>query len=154
MADAPPSEKLRQYLLELKPQARALLASELERALLRGEGPAGASVILAHLRKTMRQEGRKLPRIGNAQRLFFAAVAPFLVDDVPARKHLGRIARASLAPIWTWICRDLMLREARTSPAHVPLLLAANETNGADQVVRAFQDLVEQRLRECLATIK
>jgi hypothetical protein len=31
---------LREYLLELKPEARALLASELERALLRGRGAA------------------------------------------------------------------------------------------------------------------
>src|SRR6187401_98399 len=154
MADAPPSEKLRQYLLELKPQARDLLASELERAALRGEAPPGASVILEQLRKTARQEGRRLPRIGNAQRLFFAAVEPFLVDDVPERKHLGRIARASLDRIWTWICRDLMLREARTYIDHVQLLLAADERNGAHQVARAFQDFVEQRLRECLASIK
>src|SRR3954470_19757218 len=154
MADAPPSEKLRQYLLELTPQVRALLASELERALLRGEAPPGASVILEQLRKTARQEGRKLPRIGNAQRLFFAPIEPFLVHDVPERKHIGRIARASLHPIWTWICRDLMLREARTYTDHVDLLLAVNEKNGAEQVVRAFQDLAEQRLRECLAIIK
>ena len=73
MADAPPSNKLRQYLLELRPEARALLASELERALLRGEAPPGASAILEQLRKTARQEGRKLPRVGNPQRLFFAA---------------------------------------------------------------------------------
>src|SRR5262245_27347756 len=37
MADAPPNRKLREYLLELRPEARALLASEIERALLRGE---------------------------------------------------------------------------------------------------------------------
>jgi len=154
MADAPPSNKLRQYLLELRPEARALLASELERALLRGEAPPGASAILEQLRKTTRQEGRKLPRIGNPQRLFFAAFAPFLVSDVPERKHLGRIARASLDPIWKWICRDLMMREARTYSDQVQLLLAANEKNGADQVARAFQDMAEQRLRECLAIIK
>ena len=46
MADAVPSEKLRQYLRELKPEARALLAAELERALLRGEEPPGAALIL------------------------------------------------------------------------------------------------------------
>jgi len=56
MADAPPSNKLRQYLLELRPEARALLVSELERALLRGEAPPGASTILEQLRKTARQE--------------------------------------------------------------------------------------------------
>ncbi|MGB9365609.1 MAG: hypothetical protein WCE79_06320 [Xanthobacteraceae bacterium] len=154
MADAPPNGKLRQYLLELKPEARALLASELERALLRGEAPPGASAILGHLRKTARREGRKLPRAGNPQRLFFTAVEPFLVDDGPERKHLGRIARASLDPLWKWICRDLMLREARSYSDQVQLLLAANEKGGADQVARAFQNLAEQRLRECLAGIK
>jgi hypothetical protein len=154
MADAPPNDKLRQYLLELKPQARALLASELERALLRGEAPPGTAAVLEQLRLAARREGRKLPRIGNPQRLFFAAVEPFLVSDIPERKHLGRIARASLDPIWKWICRDLMLREARTYTDQVQLLLAANERNGAEQVARAFQDLVEQRLRECLASIK
>lgn len=154
MADAPPNGRLRQYLSELKPEARALLASELERALLRGEAPPGASAILEQLRKTARREGRKLPRIGNPQRLFFTAVEPFIVGDIPERKHLGRIARASLDPIWRWICRDLMLREARSYSDQVQLLLTANERSGADQVARAFQDLAEQRLRECLASIK
>lgn len=154
MADAPANGKLRQYLSELKPQARALLASELERALLRGEAPPGASAILAQLRRTARREGGTLPRVGNPQRLFFVALEPFFVDDVAERKHPGRIARASLDPIWKWICRDLMLREARAYSDQVALLLAANETSGADQVVRGFQDLAEQRLRECLASIK
>lgn len=154
MADAPPSKKLRQYLLELRPEARSLLASELERALLRGEAPPGASAILEQLRKTARQEGRKLPRVGNPQRLFFAAAEPFLVSDVRERKHLGRIARASLDPIWKWICRDLMLREARLYSDQVQLMLAANEKTGADQIARGFQDLAEQQLRECLASIK
>lgn len=154
MADAPPNKKLREYLLELKPEARSLLASELERALLRGEGPPGASAILTQLRRTVRQEGRKFPRAGNPQRLFFFAVEPFLVDDVSERKHLGRIARTSLDLLWRWICRDLMLREARSYSDQVQLLLTANEKSGADQVARAFQDLAEQRLRECLVNIK
>src|SRR5947207_15318494 len=93
MADAPPNDKLRQYLLELKPQARSLLASELERALLRGEAPPGASAILEQLRRTARREGRRLPRIGDPQRLFFSAVEPFLVDDPPRRKHGRGAAR-------------------------------------------------------------
>ncbi len=62
MADAVPSEKLRKYLSELKPEARALLAAELERALLRGEAPPGAAQILEQLRSDARNAGRKLPR--------------------------------------------------------------------------------------------
>ena len=154
MADALPSEKLRQYLLELKPEARALLASELERAQLRGEAPPGASAILEQLRAAARWEGRKLPRVGNPQRLFFAVVEPFLVDDASTTKHHGRIPRPSLDPIWGWIRRDLMMRETRTYTDQVQMLLAANEKNSAEQVAHSFQDLVEQRLQECLVSAK
>ncbi len=110
--------------------------------------------ILAALRSEARRGGRKLPRVGNPQRLFFAPFEPFLVDDAPERRHPGRIARVCLDPIWNWICRDLMPKEAKTYGDQVSLLLAANEKNGAEQVARAFQDLVEQRVRECLAAIK
>lgn len=154
MADALPNERLRQYLRELKPRARALLAGELERAVLRGERPPGAAVILEELRNDARKDGRKLPRIGNPQRLFFAPVEPFLVDDSPERKHRGRISRVCLAPMWEWISRDLMPDEAKTYVDQVNLLLSANETNGAEQVARAFQALAEQRMREALGAAR
>jgi len=154
MAEAVPNEKLRQYLRELTPEARALLAAELERARLRGENPPGADMILEELRVETRDTGRKLPRLGNAQRLFFAPVEPFLVDDTPERKHRGRIARACLTPIWEWIARDLMPQEAKTYVDQVNLLLAANGKKDAAEVARAFQDLAEQRMREIQATSK
>jgi len=153
MADAA-KEQLRDYLRELKPAARSLLATELERAHLRGESPPGASLILEALSEAARREGHRLPRVGNPQRLFFAPIEPFIVDDAPERQHRGRIARACLDPIWTWICRDLMPKEAKSYSDQVQLLLAAKEKNGAEQVARAFQDLAEQRLRECFLAIK
>src|SRR3954453_9667170 len=106
MADAA-KDRLRDYLRELKPEARALLAAELERAQLRGEDPPGAAFILQALRDTARRDGPTPPRVGNPQAVFFAALEPFLVDDAPERKHRGRIPRACLDPIWTFICRDL-----------------------------------------------
>ena len=149
MADAVPNDKLRQYLRELTPEARTLLAAELERALLRGDDPPGASLILEELRSDARGTGRSMPpRLGNPQRLFFAPLEPFLVDDTPERKHRGRIARACLDPIWAWISRDLMPQEAKAYADQVAMLLAANEQKGADHVARAFQDLAEQRMRE------
>jgi len=154
MAEAVPNEKLRQYLRELTPEARALLAAELERARLRGEDPPGADMILEELRADTRDTGRKLPRLGNAQRLFFAPIEPFLVDDTPERKHRGRISRACLTPIWEWIARDLMPQEAKTYVDQVNLLLAANGRKDAAEVARAFQDLAEQRMREIQATSK
>lgn len=154
MAEAVPNEKLRQYLRELKPEARALLAAELERALLRGDEPPGASFILEELRKEARVAGRKMPRLGNPQRLFFAPFEPFLVDDAPERKHRGRISRTSLDPVWEWICRDLAPQEAKSYADQINMLLAANEKKGAEQVARAFQDLAELRMRDTLSTIK
>src|SRR5262245_46012945 len=153
MAEAVPKEKLRQYLRELTPEAKSLLAAELERALLRGEPPPGAEMILEELRSEARAGGRKLPRPGSPQRLFLAPLEPFLVDDV-TRKHRGRIPRTSLDPLWSWICRDLAPQEAKAYNEQVALLIGANEKKGAEQVAKAFQDLVEARMRETLATIK
>ena len=153
MAEALPKERLQRYLRELTPEAKALLAAELERALLRGEEPPGAEMILEELRGEARDAGRRKPRPETPQRLFLAPLEPFLVDDVE-RKHRGRISRASLDPIWNWVCRDLAAQEAKTYCEQVTALIGANEKKGAEQVARAFQDLVEQRLRETLTTIK
>jgi hypothetical protein len=122
MAEAVPNEKLRQYLRELKPEARALLAAELEKAQLRGENPPGASMILEELRADARENPRRpMPqRLGNPQRLFFQPLEPFLVDDSPERKHRGRISRACLDPIWSWISRDLVPQESKSYNAVSP----------------------------------
>ena len=50
----PAADKLRAYLQALKPGARALLISELERGLLHGSSPAGAERVLAELRRSLR----------------------------------------------------------------------------------------------------
>ncbi len=154
MAEALPNDRLRRYLRELKPEARALLAEELERAALRGDEPPGASAILEELRAGARHDGRRFSRVGNPQRLFFMPVEPFLVDDTPERKHRGRVSRVCLGPMWEWVCRDLMPDEAKTYVDQVSLLLSTNEKNGAEQVARAFQDLAEQRMREALGAAR
>jgi hypothetical protein len=53
----PAADRLRLYLRELKPGARALLVSELERGLLHGTAPAGSEMMLAELRRSLR-DGR------------------------------------------------------------------------------------------------
>jgi hypothetical protein len=154
MGETVPKERLKQYLMELPAQARALLTTELERALMRGEEPPGASMILEALRGEARETGRKMPRLGTPQRLFFAPLEPFLVDDSPERKHRGRISRVALDPIWDWLCAHLVPQESKAYVDQVTVLLAANEKKGLEQVTRAFQDATEQRMRETLATTK
>src|SRR5881628_2824919 len=98
MAEGRPAERLRVYLAELTPQARALLLAELERSAARGEAVPGADLILPELRRLFRNSSFTAERVGNPARLFFAPLEPFLIDD--AEHHYpGRIARAALDPI-------------------------------------------------------
>ena len=112
-----PVERLREYLRQLPPAARALLITELERTLLRGEEIPGGDLVLREVRSAVRDSGEHALRIGSPERLFFAAVEPFLVDEMSAEKQQCRIARASLEPIWAWLCRDLIPAEAKAYSA-------------------------------------
>src|ERR1700744_4636156 len=101
-------EQMRDYLRTLKPEARAMLIVELERDLLRGEDVAGSQLILQELRRTIRAAGQKGPRIGDASRLFFSPIEPFLINDGADQRRVGRIPGSTLASVWDWIGRDLM----------------------------------------------
>ena len=147
--------RLRQYLGELQPQTRAMLAAEIERAHARGDELLGASFLLEELRRGLRPaDAPAAPRAGYPQRLFFAPLTPFLIDDTHGRKYLGRLSRTCLDPIWQWLCRDLVPNEAKAYADEATMLLASADQNGADQLARTFQDFVVERLREVLAAAK
>jgi hypothetical protein len=151
MADEPLVDRLRQFLRELKPEARALLIAELERSLLRGEETTGAELVLQELRRFARESGRPLPRAGNLARLFFQPLEPFLVDDAATHKHPGRIARVSLDPIWTWIGRDLLPGEAKAVTDQVARAFADGDTDKAEDLARRFQDRVAMRMEQAMS---
>jgi len=152
MADGLPVERLRQYLRELKPEARVLLTGELERVLLRGEGTPGAELVLQELRRAARESVRPSQRIGSLARLFFQPLEPFLVDDIAAHSHPGRIARVALEPIWEWICRDLLPGEAKAVSDDVGRAFANDDIAKAEHLTRGFQDRAVLRMQEALAT--
>ena len=95
-----PVDRLREYLRQLSPGARALLIAEIERGSLCGTEISSGDLVLQEVRRAARDAGERTPRVGHAARLFFRPLEPFLIDDVPAQKHQGQIARASLEPIW------------------------------------------------------
>jgi hypothetical protein len=144
------AEKLRAYLRELKPGARALLIGELERGLLHGTSPAGAELVLSELRRSLREGQSKSARFGDPARLFFQSLEPFLVDDAPDHKHRGRIARSALEPLWLWVSNTLMPEETKAYGAHVEHALMAGDTDSAEDQARGFQDLVAARITEML----
>jgi len=143
MARAETIERLRQFLRELTPAARILLIGELERAVLRGDdGESGAELVLRQLCLIVREQQEGAPRAGHAARLFFRPFEPFLVDDADDDKHPGRITRASIQLLWSWVAHELLPDDARSLTEQVSSALSSGDAAMAEARVRAFQDSV------------
>jgi hypothetical protein len=141
-------ERLRDYLQTLKPQARAMLVAELERAALRGEGAAGNELVLQELRRTIRTAEPPAEGNSDAERLFLAPLEPFIIDDTADHKRVGRLARVSLGPIWGWIGRDLMPAEVKALGSDIGRALADGDRLKAEQSTRALHDRAIARIKE------
>jgi hypothetical protein len=152
-SDGQSVERLREYLRNLKPEARAMLVQELERGLLRGDDTPANHFVLEELRRAVRAEAQPVPRIGDAARMFFSPFEPFLFDGHADHKRIGRIARVSLEPIWQWIGRDLMAAEAKALGEDINRALLAGDKTKADQVVRALHDRAILRMRDTIASV-
>jgi hypothetical protein len=152
-SDGQSVERLREYLRTLTPEARSMLVQELERNLLRGEQSAGNDLILQELRRTIRADAQEVPRIGDAARMFFTPLEPFLIDSRADHKRIGRIARVSLEPIWGWIGRDLIPAEVKALGEDVNRALLADDRNRADQLVRTLHDRAIRRIRDAIAEV-
>lgn len=131
--------------------SRSMLIVEFERRILRGDDIAGADIVLEELRRLFRESRETAPRYGNAARIFYQPVEPFLVDDVVERRHPGRIARVALDPIWNWIRRDLLPDEAQAFTEAASQALLAGDQTQIDRVTREFQDRVASVLGQIFA---
>jgi hypothetical protein len=152
-SDGQSIERLREYLRTLTPEARSMLVQELERNLLRGEDSAGSDLVLQELRRAIRADAQQVPRIGDAARMFFAPLEPFLIDGRADHKRIGRIARVSLEPIWGWIGRDLIPAEMKALGDDINRALLADDRSRADQLVRTLHDRSIRRIRDAVGEI-
>jgi hypothetical protein len=150
-SDGQSVDRLREYLRTLKPGARSMLVQELERNLLRGEEGAGNELVLQELRRAIRADAQPVPRIGDAARMFFTPLEPFLIDARADHKRVGRIARVSLEPIWSWIGRDLIPAEAKALGDDIDRALHADDRAKAEQLIRALHDRAVLRMKETIA---
>jgi hypothetical protein len=153
-SDRPAVERLRDYLQSLSPQARAMLTAELERAVLRGEDDPGSDLVLQELRRSMRAAAQPIPRVLYGARRFFMPLEPFLFEGPADHKRLGRLARASLDPIWQWIGRDLMPAEAKALTEHIEQAFLAEDPVRADQFVRALHDRAVERIEAVISQLE
>jgi hypothetical protein len=150
----PAIDHLRALLHDLKPEVRAKLISALERGMLRGHDVPGAELVLAELRRSLREDGAKTLRFGDPALLFFKPLEPFLVDDTPDHKHRGRIARATLRPFWLWLSNALMPGDGTAYSEQVEEALQAGDTDRAEQLARGFQDRAVHAMQQTLANLR
>jgi hypothetical protein len=132
-------ERLRDYLVQLSPQAQALLMREFERAIERGEDTTVANFVLEQLRKIVRGADEETrPRTDDPARLLFRPLDPFLVEsNFPARR--GQIRRASLLPVWQWVTRDGAPEQAREFEATLARLGDAGTGSALEIATRKLQ---------------
>ena len=133
------TERLRDYLAQLPPQAQALLMREFERAIERGQDTTVATFVLEQLRKVVRgTEEDVRPRTDDPARLLFRPLEPFLVEsNFPPRP--GQIRRASLLPVWQWLNRDGAPEQAREFEAALARVRESGTTHELEAAVRKFQ---------------
>jgi len=141
-AGASTAERLRQFLRELAPAARAMLLRELERGSFSGENFPGLDLILEELRELQRgsETPAAVPRIEGLDRRLFQPLTPFLVDEGSSEKMRGRIARSSLGNIWTWIERDLMVEGIKAQADQLSAAVLREDAAEAQRLTAAFQD--------------
>ena len=145
------SKQLKEFLQPLESDVRARLVSELERRTLRGDAVAGCQLVLGELRRITRRTGEPMPRVGNPPRLFFRTFEPFLVNDAALCDQGNYIARASLMPLWKWICEKLMPVQAQTFCGQASAALLADQADKAARLTRTFQDHALKRMQEAIA---
>ncbi|WP_291844954.1 hypothetical protein [Bradyrhizobium sp.] len=135
------TERLRDYLAQLPPQAQALLMREFERAIERGEDATVANFVLDQLRKVVRgsqEEDEARPRTDDPARLLFHPLEPFLVEsNYPVR--VGQIRRASLQPVWQWLSRDGAPDATRAFETALAEIRQTGSTASLESAARRFQ---------------
>ncbi len=146
------TERLREYLAQLPPQAQALLMREFERAIERDEDVSVATLVLEQLRKVARGTDEDVhPRTDDPARLVFRALEPFLVEgNYPKRP--GQIRRASLLPVWQWLIRDGVPEQAREFDAALAEMRNTATLSTVEPPVRAFQRAAAEAIARVAAS--
>jgi hypothetical protein len=143
-------DQILEFLQRLTPLTRSCLLNELERLDGCGVEMPGSADIQAKLRAEFRKDGSTQNRNNTPSRFFFLPLEPFLFDGALEGDNPGRLPRASLAPIWEWIGRDLLPTMTRDFNVQMKELIAADKNTQVRQVAYAFQTKVVKYLESTL----
>lgn len=144
--DAADSDRLREFLRQLSPDARAKLLSAFERAPHGGADGAIAGLVLRELKAvvsppvasaamTQEPSGAVTDPAGTALR----CLEPFLVDRHKGPVCPGQIDRASLPIIWHFVTGELLRQESAAFESDLAEAERADSFRKADSLCRQFQ---------------
>jgi hypothetical protein len=149
------TERLRDYLAQLPPQAQALLMREFERAIERGEDMAVATFVLEQLRKVVRgteEDEEARPRTDDPARLLFRPIEPFLVEsNFPIR--LGQIRRSSLVQVRQWLGRDGAPEQALAFEEALAEIRQSGTSASLEAATRKFQHAAAEAIIKVAAPV-
>ncbi|PTW57637.1 hypothetical protein C8N35_110116 [Breoghania corrubedonensis] len=146
--------KVRSYLGALSRNACDMLIRNLEASRERGDTDPQVELILDAARPLLRKRaGNDQPRAHRKnllKRAIFLPLEPYLITEELPRKLPGRIRRARLDAMWTWVERDVMpdsIAEAQTLLAqsdYDPDVVGRTAQKLREVVVAAIGDVLEE----------
>ncbi len=137
-------ERLDGFLGSVSPTLALQLARAVEVDRLRGGALPHEAILLA-LRPRLREAATRLERTLTPRRLVCAVFEDTLVDD-RLRKQRGRIARASIAPVWAWLTGTLAPSAAEQALDAVRAKLLQGGPDFADAEVDALQRIAAEAI--------
>ena len=146
----PAADKLRAFLRELKPGARALLIAELERGLLQGTARPGPNWFWPSCGAacaTANPDPRALaiPHDCSSSRSSHSWSTTAPITSIAAGSRARRSSR-----LWLWVGNALMPEEAKGYAEQVEQALMAGDTDKAEHQARMFQDRAVARITQML----
>lgn len=149
--------KIKTYLQSLSPKAVEALVRNLEQAKLKkGEDPQIQFVLAAAVGLLRKPQvvSPDMPggeqRRSQIQRMFFAPLEDFLINETLPNRQEGRIERAVLERVWKWLSRDVIATDVQTvleqagnakvSGERVDALVQALRTRAADAIAEALHN--------------
>ena len=148
MSDAERVEgRIKAFLEELSPQARALLLSGLKTASANGEADFSMRRLVKAFGST-ETEIAKLSADAATERLrdaFFAPIRPLIVEAKLPTHQTGRISWHSCTLVWRWLMRDLMPEEVATA--------LATDPSGIDKEARRLRSKATGLVRDVIRTV-
>lgn len=151
MLSAQKTGLLTAFLGTLPENLAARLAKAVEVDRLTDGASLPHDVILQGLRPVLRR-GDARDRTPTPLRLFCRPFEDLLSSSPRREKQKGRIARASVTPVWLWVSGTLMPKAAQDYTDQIKALLVSYKADEARACAVAFWNEVSAAMRKALST--